>query len=186
MSFYLRNNQTDFYKWCKKYIPRARYIIRSFESGRVSHLYYSEEYEEYQEALKIMRQYHTLIYSLTEEQQAFFIDCMVGDKKYEYNKIPYKHYSSLIYKHWQEICFPNGKGQTKTIDAVQLGVVLKAARERAGLTRTQVSDLLNINIKTLNTYENGTRIVKLEVLYRMSQLYKTSIDEIISKSMLDF
>ena len=56
-------------------------------------------------------------------------------------------------------------------------------RENHGLSRRQVAELLQINDKTLAAYEYGERLVKTDVLYGMSQLYKTSIDLIIEKSM---
>lgn len=37
--------------------------------------------------------------------------------------------------------------------------------------------------KTLASYENGERLVRADVLYGMSQIYKTSIDSIIKESM---
>ena len=182
----LRNNCTDFERWCRRYIHIARSIIKLYESDRVGKYYRSAEYDNYQEAMKIMRQYYILKCSLTYDESVFLDECLIG-KKYYSCYIP-ENAACLrnIYDNWQEICFKGKNNTIKAIDPVRLGAAIKHAREYAGLNRTQVSDLLGINIKTLNAYESGTRMIKLDVLYGMSQIYKSSIDEIISKSMLDF
>ena len=65
------------------------------------------------------------------------------------------------------------------------GVVIKRLRIKNNVSRTEISNLLKINLKTLSAYENGDRLVKIDVLYGLSLLFNTSIDEIISESMQD-
>ena len=42
-----------------------------------------------------------------------------------------------------------------------------------------VADLLDISESTLKSYETGTRLVRLDVIYGLSQIYNTTIDELI-------
>ena len=40
----------------------------------------------------------------------------------------------------------------------------------------QVSDLVNISPKTLYSYEEGSRLIKLDILYKLSQIFDFNID----------
>ena len=108
---------------------------------------------------------------------------MINNWEYPIFQPPYNRYTKLIYENWQQICFPQNISRIKTIDRVQLGKTIRMMRENHGLSRRQVAELLQINDKTLSAYENGERLVKTDILYGMSQIYKTSIDLIIEKSM---
>lgn len=186
ISYHLRNNETDFEKWCRKYIKRARCFIDVYENNLNRNEFRISHYDHYQESLKIMRQYQTLICALDNDKREFLEKCLIGNEDYDFRNVPYKHYRHLIFLEWQEICFPDNKPQSKNLDSVKVGDSIKYFRERSFLSRSSAADYLEINLKTLNAYESGERMVKLEVVYKMSILYKTSIDEIISRSMLDF
>ena len=71
----------------------------------------------------------------------------------------------------------------KTVDKYLLGRAIKVEREDAGISRKQAADLLQINEKTLSAYESGERLVRVDVLYGMAQIYETSMDSIIDESM---
>lgn len=57
-----------------------------------------------------------------------------------------------------------------------LGARLKKARERKGLTQTEVAKRTNINNKTLSRYEKGGSEPDLETLKTLAELYEVSID----------
>lgn len=59
--FYYSNNEADFYRWCRHYIKEAKRSIYAFELEHVGSYYRSNHYDEYQDALIIMRQYHILL-----------------------------------------------------------------------------------------------------------------------------
>jgi transcriptional regulator with XRE-family HTH domain len=42
-----------------------------------------------------------------------------------------------------------------------------------------VANLLNISEATLKSYESGTRFVRLDVIYGLSQIYNMTIDDLI-------
>jgi len=61
----------------------------------------------------------------------------------------------------------------------QLGYALRLARERRGLTQTQVMQLTGINNKTLSGYENGVSEPDLETFAALLKLYRTSADRLL-------
>ncbi len=181
-TYCFRKNETDFFKWCRHYVKRALYFVKSYESNQNEYYRIYEE-EEYQKSVQIVRQYQILLASLSEQEQLFLEEYLIENKDYPIYHPTYSQYIKLIYENWEQICFPRNHSNIKTIDRVQLGKTIKLLRENCGLSRKQVSELLQINDKTLSAYENGERLVKIDILYGMSQLYKTSIDLIIEKSM---
>lgn len=181
-TYYFCRNERDFFKWCRRYVRRAQQFIESYESdkGEFSRMLGEEEYRE---SVKIVRQYQVLLSSLPKEQQRFLDEYLIDNRDYPIFKPPYNRYTHIIYENWEQICFPQNISRIKTIDRVQLGKTIRMMRENQGLSRRQVAELLQINDKTLAAYENGERLVKTDVLYGMSQIYKTSMDLIIEKSM---
>ena len=58
----------------------------------------------------------------------------------------------------------------------QLGDKLKSARERAGYTQTQVSDLLNIPQNKISKLENNIIEPNIETLGKLIDFYEISAD----------
>ena len=54
----------------------------------------------------------------------------------------------------------------------ELGYALRLARERRGLTQTQVMNLTGINNKTLSGYENNIAEPDLQTLTTLLRLYR--------------
>ena len=69
-------------------------------------------------------------------------------------------------------------GDIKTMK--QLGEKLKKERAKTELTQKQVADLLGIERSTYTKYESGTVDPPLDVLYKISLIYRVSADELIS------
>ena len=180
--FYFRPNQTDFPKWCSEYVPRALSCVKTFEEyNDFTTLAWGRE--EYHEALKIKRQYEVLCAALTEPQR-ILLEKMIHRRNNDgRDPITFANYKE-IFTLWKEICFPKGKPQIHTIDTEFLGKILREQRMRCGMSAALVSELLQIAPATLYAYETGTRPVKLNVLYGMSQLYDVSIDELIRRHFL--
>ncbi len=61
----------------------------------------------------------------------------------------------------------------------ELGFALRLARERRGLTQTQVMHLTGINNKTLSGYENGVSEPDLQTLATLLKLYRASADKLL-------
>lgn len=61
----------------------------------------------------------------------------------------------------------------------ELGYALRLARERRGLTQTQVMNLTGINNKTLSGYENNIAEPDLQTLTTLLRLYRVSADRLL-------
>ena len=181
-TYFFRKNETDFFKWCRHYVKRALYFVKSYEANKSEFSRIFEE-DEYRKSVQIVRQYQILLASLSEPQQLFLKENLIENKDYPIYHPTYSQFIKIIYDNWEQICFPHNHSKLKTIGRVQLGKTIRILRENCGLSRKKVAELLQINDKTLCAYENGERLVKIDILYGMSQLYKTSIDLIIEKSM---
>ena len=59
------------------------------------------------------------------------------------------------------------------------GFALRVAREKRGLTQTQVMQLTGINNKTLSGYENGVSEPDLQTLATLLRLYHASADRLL-------
>lgn len=59
--------------------------------------------------------------------------------------------------------------------------VLKSLRARYGDTQQDLADFLGITVNTLNFKENGKYKFTLEEAYKISQKYKTPLEEIFFK-----
>ena len=56
---------------------------------------------------------------------------------------------------------------------------IKELREENGLTQTQVAEFLNVKQNTYSQYETEKRQLSIEVLIKLSKLYKVSTDYIL-------
>ena len=61
----------------------------------------------------------------------------------------------------------------------EFGFALRVAREKRGLTQTQVMQLTGINNKTLSGYENGVSEPDLQTLATLLRLYHASADRLL-------
>ena len=57
-------------------------------------------------------------------------------------------------------------------------------REEKNWTQTKVAGFLNVSQRAYSHYENGTRELPIDVLIRLSKLYKVSTDYILGISNL--
>lgn len=59
---------------------------------------------------------------------------------------------------------------------------LRDLREDNDFTQTYIAELLNISQRAYSHYENGTREIPLEILIKLADFYKLSIDELIGRT----
>lgn len=59
---------------------------------------------------------------------------------------------------------------------------LKACRKEMGLTQGQVAIYCDITEKAYQNYELTTREPKLEILIRIAELYKVSLDYLVGRT----
>lgn len=64
---------------------------------------------------------------------------------------------------------------------MNLTMKLKEAREKAGYSQKEVAEKLNISRQSISRWENGWSCPDIENLVILSELYNSSIDELLNK-----
>lgn len=169
-----RENDTDFRTWCSHYVRRAQSVIRTFEKDPEFY-YRSDHRKEYENALKVQRQYVVLKASLSIELQYYLDNTLIEHSNSNWNSA----YHNEIYENWKRICFHKSHPSIKKLDSFMLGHRLREIRIHKGLTAAKVSGILGISQKTLYCYEEGKRKISADILYRLSQIYNMGIEQII-------
>ena len=82
-------------------------------------------------------------------------------------------------KNWSQICFPKHKLKLKSISKKEVGKAIKNQRLYHNMSLKFVADLLKISESTLKSYETGTRLTRLDVIYGLSQIFNMTIDDLI-------
>jgi len=59
---------------------------------------------------------------------------------------------------------------------------IRNLREDKNWTQKYVADLLFINRRTYGAYENGVNTISPEILIKLAQVYKTSIDYLLEQT----
>ena len=69
-----------------------------------------------------------------------------------------------------------------------LGTVIKARREKAGLSQKELGELIGMSQQQLSQYESGTRRPKLETVSKMAKALNMSDDEFMPAAVdcIDF
>lgn len=178
---HFRNNETDFWNWCRHYLRRAKSVIKAYDSIE-STSYRIKNIKKYKEAKEILERYEILKYSLSEEQNQLLEKSLINNEELKYN---FKTFNNLdtIMSNWSRICFPKHKLKLKSIDKVEIGKSIKEQRLYNDMSLKRVADLLHISQATLKSYEMGTRLVRLDVIYQLSQIYNMTIDDLIKGNM---
>lgn len=65
---------------------------------------------------------------------------------------------------------------------MKIGSKLEKLRERAGYTRAQVKDMLEIGLSTIGGWETDTREPSFAILDKLAGLYGTTVPEIFTTS----
>ena len=172
--FIFRHTTADFRKWCHEYVGLAFSIVQTYE--RWPELFQKEEYEE---AKKICRQYKVLLVSLNNYEREMLESKIVKKQVIHYSVREEWMAFLNIYHNWQEICFPKKNITVKTITKQEIGERIKAIRLQHGYTRALVADVIGISEATLKAYENGDRLLRLDVAYQLAQIYGTTVDKLI-------
>jgi len=152
---HFRNNETDFWNWCRHYLRRAKSVIKAYESIDSTD-YRIKNIKKYKEAKEILEQYEILKYSLSEEQNQLLEKSLINNKELKYNFDTFNNLDEIM-RNWSRICFPKHKLKLKSIDKKEIGKLIKEQRLYHGMSLRFVADLLNISEATLKSYETGKR-----------------------------
>jgi len=173
-----RNNETDFWNWCRHYLRRAKSIVRTYDKiGSAD--FRIKNIRQYHEAKEVLEQYEILKYSLTDEQIRLLEKSLINNDKLKYNIKTFNNIDEIM-RNWSRICFPEHKLKLKSIDKVKIGKAIKNQRLYHDMSLKFVAELLHISEATLKSYEMGTRLIKLDVMYQLSQIYNMTIDDLIN------
>ncbi|MBO9671990.1 MAG: helix-turn-helix transcriptional regulator [Sphingobacteriaceae bacterium] len=52
-------------------------------------------------------------------------------------------------------------------------------RQKIKLSQQELADLLNVNQKTIGSYEEGRAVPKLDLIIEMANLFKITVDQLI-------
>lgn len=175
MSFVFRPTTTDFRKWCGKFVGQAFSLVRSYEQW--PELF---EKEDYNKAKKICHQYKVLMASLTKEERAIIERSLMNRKAIHYSVEEERMAFYNAFNNWKDICFPERRFQISTVTKEQVGERIKRLRIQQGYTRQLIADVLGISEATLKAYENGDRMLRLDVAYQLTQIYACALDELFN------
>jgi len=178
---HFRNNETDFWKWCRHHLKRAKSIIKSYDKIESTD-YRIKNIKQYKDAKEIVEQYEVLKCSLTEEQNQLLEKSLINNESFTYNIKTFNNIDEIM-RNWSRICFPKHNLKLKSISKIEVGKAIKYQRLYHDMSSKFVADLLNISEATLKSYETGTRLARLDVIYGLSQIYNTTINDLIQKSL---
>ncbi|MBI9010344.1 MAG: helix-turn-helix transcriptional regulator [Tenericutes bacterium] len=174
---HFRNNETDFWNWFRHYLRRAKSVLKAYDNID-STSYRIKNIKQYKEAKEILEQYEVLKYSLSDEQNQLLEKSLINNESFKYNIKTFNNIDEIM-RNWSRICFPKQKLQLKSIDKVEIGKSIKEQRLCHDMSLKFVADLLQISEATLKSYEMGTRLVRFDVMYQLSQIYNMNIDDLI-------
>ncbi|MBN2267838.1 MAG: helix-turn-helix transcriptional regulator, partial [Acholeplasmataceae bacterium] len=156
---HFRNNETDFWNWCRHYLSHAKSVIKTYDNID-STSYRFKNRKQYKEAIEIMEQYEVLKRSLSDEQNQLLEKSLINNEELKHNFETFNNLDEIM-RNWSRICFPKHKQQLKFIDKVKIGKTIKKQRLYHGMSLKFVAELLHISEATLKSYEMGTRLVRL-------------------------
>lgn len=61
----------------------------------------------------------------------------------------------------------------------RLGEKLLTLRKREGFTQTQLADMLGVDHTHVGKIERGERLPSLEILFKLTQIFKVTSDQLI-------
>lgn len=64
---------------------------------------------------------------------------------------------------------------------MEIGILIKSARKKSGLTQEQSAEALNISRQTLSNWENGKTYPDIISVIKMSDLYSVSLDHLLKE-----
>ena len=77
------------------------------------------------------------------------------------------------------ILFPNNTVEIETLDRKDIALELRKLRIDRGYNREEVSGLIKIHPVSLKEYEDGKRLVPIDKLYSILQIYGIGLDDFI-------
>ena len=176
MNYYLRNNTTDFNKWYRHIVPHVTSKLKAYENDSVKLIFHDDEYRE----LLIVKKQLMNMRSLMDKAHLEFFEKFILNREFpEFGDREKRKMYDDVYVCWQKVCFPKGKNRIKELDPIRLGGELKRIRIIQGIYVKQAAELIGISPKALYAYEEWIREMKASTLYKLCQIYKTSVNDVL-------
>lgn len=153
-------------KWLEAYRRSKEYV-------RVYKYYLGEEQkilqrEDFKEADRIVREFWLLRCAVTENERDLLEKYI---KKGAFSDQIAILQARNIIENWELIVLSTGDHTFSDFDPVAFGNHLKEVRETCCLYRAEAARYLQISENTLRCYEDGRRIVRIDIFIRMLELY---------------
>lgn len=174
MKYYYRKTDKDFREWCSMGLFISKQFIEKYEkSNNLEFLYLNKK--DYKYCLGFINKYSVLQSSLNSKQkeilQAIYDNTL---NKNLFNAFDYNE----IYNNWIEICFTNNKS-LKELNNKMFGNNLRIQRLKKKMTIVEVAELIGVDQSTIRKYELGYQFPRIDVLYKLIQIYKIKLEDIM-------
>ena len=161
-------------KWLEAY-RRSREYVRIYKD------YLGEEEkllqrEDFIEADRIVREYQILRCSLKDSDKELLERFLTRGESDDGIKILH---SPDVVANWKTIVLAPGEYSFAPFDPVSFGKKLREFREHKGFYRAEAARYLEISENTLRSYEDGKRIMRVDIFFRTLELYGVSIERFI-------
>ena len=179
MNYFLRKNKVDFRRWYERIVPFSMSELKRFDHGRSIFVFR----EDYENALRVKQQLYAIRASMDDKHTDYLDNTLIKRNPSNEQYLVERELYNDIYAVWKAVCFPKDRPQLKTIDPVLLGGLLRTERMQKNIPAKHVAELVGISEKTLYSYEDGIRMVRVDVFYKMCQIYKIDLDITLSKAI---
>ena len=174
MKYHYRKTYKDFREWCSRGLFISKQFIKDYEKSNCLEFLYLHK-EDYKYCLGFMNKYSVLQSSLNFKQkeilQAIYDNTL---NKILFNAFDYNE----IYNNWIEICFTNNKS-LKELNNKMFGNNLRIQRLKKKMTIVEVAELIDVDQSTIRKYELGYQFPRIDVLYKLIQIYKIKFEDIM-------
>ena len=157
----------DIIKWLKKYVQAKTYI--KHYKYHLSQERRIENIKHFEIADRIYQQFIILKHSLSENDFKCIIDYLKEPSIDTESKIIL---NKIIIENWNKIVLNSSDNKLQEIDILKLGKMLKYKRELSGYYRVEAAKILGVSEHTLRSYEDGVRTIKIDLFYKIMQLYQ--------------
>lgn len=175
---YIRSNYNDFYTWCRKKVSYARQVIGYCDKHDD---YKKRYYDEYMREKTILEKYEALQFALSEEENTVLKLIIENDNipndRHTWNLI------ADIFDCWKETYFSDRRLVLKQLNQEIICDNLKYLRIVNNYSGKYLADLIEIDFSTYKSYESGERLIRIDVLYGLAQIYGYTIEQLLEKKL---
>lgn len=156
-------------------MPYALADLKQFKAGKSSLVFH----DDYDNALIVKNELSELRNQLSGRQLELFDKLVAQKSVFEYDD--FMRLYNDIYTVWEKVCFPDDRCQLKTVSPVMLGGELRRRRMEKNIPTKHAAEIVGIDEFTLYDYEEGRHYMRVDVFFRLCQVYKADPTEVLNK-----